>query len=394
MKLIPGSWGDPCYKDTHVNNTFINNYMADAPGDFIKVYLYFLMQAELRKEPEMEEAVTALKIDRKRIEEALLYWGKLGVLEDGAGPEKKDAESGHCPLNDQELADTFSMIQRIVGRPLGGSEPAEIVSWLSDYGATPEMIIYAFTYSSKNRHNNSIKYISAIVKDWAEKGLTDAESIEKYLESCDVSNQKHRRVFRALGFLRNPTEAERELMDTWFEEKGITVEKVLEACSKTTGISNPNLNYIDKILSDWQKTRGPESKGPGTQEYGSGSVEARYARLRDAAKESMEERKKEVYRKMPALKDLDEKITNISMNMTRTALQGGHENVKNRETLKGKLDRALEERAVLLTESGFPPDYTDIRYRCGICRDTGMTAEGLRCACYEDTKKEVGANKL
>ncbi len=394
MKLIPASWGDPCYKDTHVNNTFINNYMADAPGDFIKVYLYFLMLSELHKEIELTEAAAALKLNNSRIEEALDYWRKMGILEDGAGFVKKDIEPHHCPLNDQELADMFSMIQRILGRPLGGSEPAEIVSWLSDYGATPEMIIYAFTYSSKNRHNSSIKYISAIVKDWAEKELTDAESIEKHLESCDVSNQKHRRIFRALGFLRNPTEAERELMDTWFEEKGFTVEKVLEACSKTTGISNPNLNYIDKILSDWQKTKGQEARGPGLQETGSGSVESRYARLRDAAKEAMEERKKEVYRNVPDLKSLDEKITNISLSMTRTALQGGYDHLKNREILKEKLERALEERAVLLTESGFPPDYTDIRYRCSVCRDTGMTAEGLRCTCYEDMRKEAGLIKL
>lgn len=393
MKLTPTNWGDPCFKDTHVNNTFIYNYMPDAPGDFVKVYLFFLMQSELDSEIEIADIAKALKLEESRVEEALGYWSKLGVVSEFTVTSQKEVGSGGCPLNDQELADLFSMIQRTVGRPLGGTEPVEIVSWLADYGATPEMIMYAFTYSSKNRHNTSIKYISAIVRDWAEKNLLDAEKIERHLEQCDVLNQKHKRVFKALGFLRNPTEAERELMDSWFEEKGFTVEKVLEACNKTTGISNPNLNYIDKILSDWQKNRGGELKGLGSPGPGGGSVEIRYARIRDAAKAAMEERKKEVYRKIPEIKRLDEEITDLSLNMTRLALKGSQGSPNNRETLKEKLNKALEDRAFLLTESGFPPTYIEIEYRCPICKDTGMTAEGLRCSCYEEVKKESGINK-
>ncbi len=393
MKLTPASWGDPCFKDTHVNNTFINNYMPDAPGDFVKVYLYFLMQQELDTEVDISIAAKALKLDESRVKEAFIYWSKMGVVSEAPEIHKTENISVSCPLNDQDLADLFSMIQRVVGRPLGGSEPAEIVSWLSDYGATPEMIMYAFTYSSKNRHNTSIKYISAIVKDWAEKNLMDAEKIEQHLEQCDVLNQKHRRVFRALGFLRNPTEAERELMDSWFEERGFTVEKVLEACGKTTGISNPNLNYIDKILNDWQKNRASELKGLGSPGLGGGGVELRYARMRDAAKTAMEERKREVYRRIPDIKKLDEDMTEISLNMTRAALKGSQADSDLRQILKARLSKAMEERAFLLTESGLPADYTEIRHYCPICKDTGMTPEGLRCVCYDNVKKEAGIDK-
>ena len=33
--------------DTHVENIFINEMMAGAPGDYVKVYLFALMYAEL-----------------------------------------------------------------------------------------------------------------------------------------------------------------------------------------------------------------------------------------------------------------------------------------------------------------------------------------------------------
>ena len=42
-------------------------------------------------------------------------------------------------------------------------------------------------------------------------------------------------------------------MDSWFDEMGFKMDKVLEACSMTAGISNPNLKYVNSILDNWRK---------------------------------------------------------------------------------------------------------------------------------------------
>ena len=49
----------------------------------------------------------------------------------------------------------------------------------------------------------------------------------------------------------NATEAERQMMDAWFDQMGYTMERVLEACNKTAGISSPNFNYVNKVLENW-----------------------------------------------------------------------------------------------------------------------------------------------
>lgn len=47
------------------------------------------------------------------------------------------------------------------------------------------------------------------------------------------------------------------------------------------------------------------------------------------------------------------------------------------------------ERAVLLTENNFPIDYTDIKYSCDICKDTGVTEDGRRCSCTAKRTEEA-----
>ena len=386
MDVKPKNWGEACFKDTHINNMFIRNYLAEAPEDFIKVYLHFMMQNQLGEATDIAIISIDLNIPEEVVLEALTYWKNREVLEVTVSEKRKKSLVADCPLEDRELVDMFAMIQRILGRPLGGAEPAEIVSWLSDYGATPEMIIYAFTYSSKNKHNPGIKYIQAIVKDWVDKGLFELEKIEDHLEKNDLQNQKHKRIFKALGWWRNPTEAERKMMEQWIEGWGVPLETILDACNKTTGISNPNLNYIDRVLSNQREGIGKGLDGSPKGIQGINTVEDAYNRLRESAREDALQRREEVYRKDNHIRDLDEEISSLSIELTRTALGS---NSEKRESIRKIVMRKREDRAFRMTEAGFSPQYTDIQYNCKECQDTGMTAKGILCECYKKIKESI-----
>ena len=49
------------------------------------------------------------------------------------------------------------------------------------------------------------------------------------------------------------TDGEKKIIDKWFDEMGFSLERILDACQKTVGIQNPNVNYVNKILENWQK---------------------------------------------------------------------------------------------------------------------------------------------
>ena len=53
------------------------------------------------------------------------------------------------------------------------------------------------------------------------------------------------------------------------------------------------------------------------------------------------------------------------------------------------VNELLQERAVLMTDNGFPIDYMDVKYRCSKCGDTGFTDTGEKCSCYEERAREA-----
>ena len=59
---------------------------------------------------------------------------------------------------------------------------------------------------------------------------------------------------------QNWTEEEKRIMDHWFDDMNCSLETILEACGKTTGISNPNINYVNKVLESWAAEGMTESE--------------------------------------------------------------------------------------------------------------------------------------
>ena len=420
--------------DTEVENIFISEHMVTAPGEYVKVYLYALMCAEAGQSVSAERLAKLLMTDRLQVERAFLYWQERGVLrrieglneekiefislreklffgdnsagsarqqekQQGNGMQKETdnifAATGmeksserNAALYDQKLADMCRAVENVIGRPLGGKEPLQIYSWIDDFGATPETIVTAYSYCKKMYKKDSCAYVGKVVKDWALKGLDDVLKIDEYLEEIERNRFLYKRVFKALGFLRNPTEEEKKIMNRWFSEMEFTIDKVLEACSKTSGISNPNLNYVNKILTDWYQ----EKHGAAPGEAGRitvGAVFQYYDYTRSEAEEAARKRKEEIYRKLPEIKILDEKIRKTSMETGRLMIAGGDGRREEAARMKREVDKMLADKAAILAENSYPIDYLEIKYRCGLCGDTGITESGERCSCFEQMMEEA-----
>ena len=63
----------------------------------------------------------------------------------------------------------------------------------------------------------------------------------------------YKTVFNELGFSRQPTRSEKEVMDNWFDKYKFDIELILEACSKSKNISNPSISYINGIVKSWNE---------------------------------------------------------------------------------------------------------------------------------------------
>lgn len=395
--------------DTPVENMFINEYMASAPGDYVKVYLFALMYAGLGENLTNADVARHLGMEPEDVLKAWTYWEKQNLIrkhmkgsESGfdydvefvmlkeqlygqSSAPQADVQSIGRVMEDPPIRQMISDIEQISGRIFSSSEIQKILSWIEDYQMLPETITFAFSYAKKQR-KTSMKYIAALVQDWGSRGLRDTASVQEELGKADRRNASHRRVFQALGFARNATEEERRIMDSWFDDMGMSLETVLDACSRTSGISSPNINYVNKVLQNWQKEGRTEK--PSADEPTSREIMEYYDRLRQKDEAEAEQRRREVYARVPKIREIEESINGLSSELSRIIISDTVDKKAAGERIREEMDDLNMEKAFLLTENEFELDYMDIHYNCPKCKDTGILETGEKCQCYETVTRE------
>jgi len=398
---------------TDVENIFINEYMAAAPGDYVKVYIYGLMYSKYQPDMTYGQMAKQLNLTEKQVEDAWDYWAEMGVIEKqkrghdadeydiefkqlrrlmySSGREsdsKSSYDSDAHSLYDDSIKEIIFKVESIMGKPLSTKETREVISWLKDMGATREVILAAVVYCLE-KGKTGISYMAKVVLQWTEDGLRTEEDVKKHLENLEQSFARYKEVLHSLGINRGVTKAERDIIDRWFDEMGFNMERVAEACCKGSFIPTPNVRYVNGILEKWYEEANTDGRNVNSKVTVSQAVLNRYYEsLRKTAEEEAEERKREIYEKLPRIEEIDRQLMDLGKKMSRSLLGG---DLKARNEAKRLTELLEEERAVLLTENNYREDYTDIKYSCSKCNDTGITEDGLRCSC---TKQRIGEAEI
>ena len=396
-------------KDTAVENLFLMEYMPQAKGNDVKVYLTALMYAD-REDLSNRQIAAHLGISEEEVLSAWNYWEKCGAirkrylvpgdrfhysveflnLREGLFDPQDDElpwEGDFPPevleqMDDETAREVFTQTQEITGRMPGSKELQEILSWMYEDGMAPELIVFAYRYCAERVRNTKFAYISAVIRNWRDSGIETVQDAEQMLSENDQKYHQYYRVMKALGFSRNPTEDEREKIDRWFDEMGFSLETVLKACSRTSGIPNPNINYVNGILRNWSSGKltpsGIRAQQPGTNAVA--AVNRLYEEIRRRNTETRESRRKEIYQKIPAVRDIEERLRKTNLAFTRLTLGGGSKSSS--AALEQERDELSRKKNMLLEQNGYPADYMDLHYECEKCRDTGLLDDGSRCSCF------------
>jgi len=396
--------------DTAVDNMFIAEYMATAPGDYVKAYLLALMYANLNVPCTNEGLAKQLSIP---IEEVMLswnHWEKLGLIkkhyqdtenklrytveflnirEARFGKRSDSSTKANTAINltDDELAQLFRDIEAVTGRLFDGKEPQEIASWISDYNISPDVILFGYKYCTQRRKSSKYRYVGAVIKDWNEKGFKNIADVENHLEDNDSRHFIYRRILKALGFIRNATEEERRIIDTWFDDMDFEIDRVLEACKKTSGISNPNINYINSVLCAWRK-EATGDLGKVTEENLYTRVRNLYEKDREDNEQKTRDNLEKVFAKVPRVKELITELRESSYRLSKAMLMGVN-GVNSMALEKERMTTLNQEKVKLLLENGFSKEATDTIYTCKLCKDTGMLDSGDRCTCFNEKAERL-----
>ena len=411
-------------EDTAIPNLFITDFMPDVPdGDFVKVYIYAYMCCRQGIALGHTELAEALGLELPKVYAAWRYFSDRhivkiwpstppddryfdvefvdvkGMLYTKEKPGSKGGEAGRNgagALSEPALAALFQKLAVICGVPsIDGSDAQRVITWLEEDGATPEIVEYAYQFCREERGEKGAKYIEKVVKEWASKGLKTVRDVRDYRAKTDARSAVHKKLMEALGLRYvSITAGEEKIFNRWLDEYGYTPEELLEKTEKTVGKSN-KLQYLDGIIRNERKEAG-EAGGKGT---GSGSGGGRpgsggrrpggkvgrdeyYRRTRLKNEELKAACREEVYAAAPEVRQTDEQLVALNIEIVKTLKSGMADKKSVMKRLEKEIDEVSAARREQLQNAGFAPDYTDDKYDCLKCHDTGMLENGSSCDCY------------
>lgn len=269
---------------TNVPNTFIDEYMSDANGEFVKIYLYLL---RLMNVPDAAFSISSIadkfEHTEKDVKRALHYWERMQLIrleyddaenltgvylldsgrktalepevsvKQAAVPAKKSysADDIHRFKQDESVAEIFFITERYLGRPLTATDINTILYIYDVLGFSADLIEYLVEYCVSKNHT-SIRYIEKVALAWAESHISTVTDAK---QASNLYGKAYYTVMRAFGISgRNLVPTETGFIEKWQSEYGFTEELIGEACRRTMqAIHQPSFEYADSILTNWHK---------------------------------------------------------------------------------------------------------------------------------------------
>lgn len=108
----------------------------------------------------------------------------------------------------------------------------------------------------------------------------------------------------------------------------------------------------------------------------------KYLRAQEAARE----RRREVESNVAGVSEIDKELSLTCVSIMEAAMKGDMDSV---ELIRKNNARLMEERGRLLMGAGYPSDYTEIKYECDKCGDTGAV-DNKMCSCMRKKLVEAG----
>ena len=282
---------------TVVSNQFIDKYMLQANGEYVKIYL-FVLRCVNHTDSSLSIQELAMRFDHtvSYILTALEYWAKAGLIRlEYDGKELSSIEflnysdtteiSGKAEVTDSVSAFTASteesdsytyekknysadekdrffhdkdfekasfVTQTYFKRLLGPSQLESLMFIYDQLGFDSEMIDYLIEYCT-SRGKRSMRYAETVAIEWKKQGIS---TLAQAKATTSLNSRIYYGVIKTFGISnRSLVEEEREFVDKWISFYRLPEELIIEACKRTIKATNkPEFAYADSILKNWCKS--------------------------------------------------------------------------------------------------------------------------------------------
>ncbi len=268
----------PLFSSTNIPDIFFTEYLPEANGDFIKVYLYILFLSKYDKDIKVNDLCKKLGLPLTVIQDAIKYWESQNIItKKNTGfiiNNMQEIELNHLykprvalsseqiqkSLESQKRAKTLEYIST---KFFSGLMPTtwypDIELWFKKYQFDDEVMIALFEYcfDKSKLHRN---YVQAVADAWSKNSIKTYTELELYYEKQEKITKIANMISKKLGLARQLSQYEFAYVEKWVVDFDFSFDIIEIALKRTTSKVNPSFDYIDKLLSDWhdRKFKTPE----------------------------------------------------------------------------------------------------------------------------------------
>ena len=245
---------------TVLDNTFLNEFLPQATGDDVKVYLYGLNLCSNPNEEDnnLDTICKVLSLTEDQVIKSFSYWQEMGLVQlVSANPLEVKylpvrAHSGSAKIRDKNKYSDFNkQIQEIIsGRMITPNEYNEYHSLIEIHHFEPEALVLIARYCTTIKSTSiGYSYILAVARDFARDGLKTVETVEQKFIEQEKSTKEIKQILDSLGLKREADIDERNLYLKWTNSFGFTHGVVL-AVAKTLK-KKGGFARLDSVLSKY-----------------------------------------------------------------------------------------------------------------------------------------------
>lgn len=257
------------FSSTEISDLFFTEYFSQSKGDYIKVYLYLVFISKYNKEIKLNDLSKKIALPISTLQEALKYWENLGLITKKTtgyivnsiqelelhklytpktALSKEDIEKN---AQNQYRAKAIETINSTFFQ--GIMTPSwynDIDLWFKKYSFDEQVMFTLFKYCFERSalHRN---YVQAVADAWSKSAVKSYSDLEAYYEKQEKMSVIKKSICSKLRISRPLTQFEEAYVEKWIIDYNYSLDIIDIALKKTTSKSNPNFDYINKVITDW-----------------------------------------------------------------------------------------------------------------------------------------------
>ncbi len=239
--------------DTRIDNKFILNYLPEATGDAVKVYLYGLLYCADGEEKTIDTFSQDVKLDREIVEDCFTYWEEFGLVDiiskEPFSVRYLPVKSANLRRYSPEKYSEFSKSLQVLfpSKMISTTEYQAYYEIMEEFGVKPQAMLMLIKYCIDLKGENiSFRYIVKVARGFASRGITTTQKIENEISVYNVHTSSINQIFSIISPKKNPDIEDLDRYEKWTKELGFSLDAILLAAKRS---KSKNTLKLDREIS-------------------------------------------------------------------------------------------------------------------------------------------------